>query len=114
LREALIQRGFIQSANDSVTCRFRYEDILVDVMGTEPVGWAPGTRWFKQSFDLAFRYRIDELEISLLPLPYFLATKFDAFLERGIHDIWASHDYEDITYLFNHVSDITNQGLQSE
>ncbi len=114
LREALIQRGFVQSANDSVICRFRYEDVLVDVMGTEPVGWAPGNRWFKQGFDLAFRYRIDELVINLLPLPYFLATKFDAFFERGINDIWASHDYEDIIYLFNHVSDITNQVLQSE
>ena len=79
LREDLIARGFVQSADDSVVCRFRYEDILVDVMATETIGWAPGNRWFKQGFDEAYSYQMDELSIRLLPLPYFLATKFDAF-----------------------------------
>lgn len=32
LRESLIQKGFYQSAEDNVICRFRYEDIKVDVM----------------------------------------------------------------------------------
>lgn len=114
LREALIHCGFIQSADDSVVCRFRYEDILVDVMATSPIGWAPGNRWFKKGFDMAFQYHIDELRIRLLPLPYFLATKFDAFFDRGVRDIWASHDYEDIIYLLNHVSDITDHVLKSE
>jgi predicted nucleotidyltransferase len=44
LREELVMRGFIQSANDSVVCRFRYEDVLVDVMSTQEVGWAPGNQ----------------------------------------------------------------------
>lgn len=114
LREELIHCGFTQTANDPVICRFRYEDVSVDVMATEPIGWAPGNRWFKQGFGLALNYSLDDLEIRLLPLAYFLATKFDAFFDRGIHDIWASHDYEDIVYLFNHVSDITDQVLNSE
>lgn len=54
------------------------------------------------------------MTINLLPLPYFLATKFDAFFDRGIKDLYASHDYEDIVYLFNHSSDITEQVLNSE
>lgn len=114
LREALIHRGFIQSAGDSVMCRFRYDDVLVDVMATEPIGWAPGNRWFKQGFDLAWSHHLDDMQIRLLPLSYFLATKFDAFFDRGAHDVWASHDYEDIVYLFNHVSDITAHVLNSE
>lgn len=114
LREALIHRGFVRSADDSVMCRFRYDDVLVDVMATEPIGWAPGNRWFKQGFDLAFSYRLDDVQIRLLPLSCFLATKFDAFFDRGAHDVWASHDFEDIIYLFNHVSDITEHVLNSE
>lgn len=114
LREELVTRGFIQSANDSVVCRFRYEDVLVDVMATIPVDWAPGNRWFALGFDQAYTYQLDELVIRLLPLPYFLATKFDAFFDRGIRDIYASHDFEDIVYLFNHVSDIPEQVLNSE
>jgi hypothetical protein len=114
IREELIRRGFIQTANDSVICRFRYEDVLVDVMATVPIGWAPGNRWFEQGFGLAFKYSLDELEIRLLPLAYFLATKFDAFFDRGIRDVWVSHDFEDIVYLLNHVSDIAKQVVNSE
>ena len=37
--------------------------------------------------------------IRLLPLPYFLAAKFDAFFDRGIEDVYASKDLEDLVYL---------------
>jgi len=114
LREALVASGFIQTSEDSVVCRFRFDDILVDVMATLPIGWAPGNRWFEQGFDKAYSYSLDDLAIKLLPLPYFLATKFDAFFDRGIKDLYASHDFEDIVYLFNHSSDITEQVLNSE
>lgn len=114
LREELVTRGFRQTADDSVVCRFRYEDVLVDVMATQAIGWAPGNRWFALGFDRAFSYALEGLTIRLLPLPYFLATKFDAFFDRGIQDLYASHDFEDIVYLFNHVSDIAEQVLNSE
>jgi len=113
LREALIERGFVQSAMDSVVCRFRYDDVLVDVMATVPIGWAPGNRWFERGIDLAFTYDLDDLKIRLLPLPYFLAAKFDAFFDRGIQDQFASHDFEDIVYLFNYSSDKSEQVLNS-
>lgn len=54
---------------------------------------------------------MDEIQIKVLPLPYFLATKFDAFFDRGIKDVYASKDLEDIVYLFNHTSSILNQIL---
>ncbi len=114
LREELLRRGFRQTAEDSVICRFRYEDILVDVMATVPVGWAPGNRWFAMGFDHAFTYTLDDWRIRLLPLPYFLASKLDAFFDRGVKDLYASHDFEDIVYLFNHVSDIDEQAVNSE
>jgi predicted nucleotidyltransferase len=113
LREALIERGFVQSAMDSVVCRFRYDDVLVDVMATVQIGWAPGNRWFERGIDLAFTYDLDDLKIRLLPLPYFLAAKFDAFFDRGIQDQFASHDFEDIVYLFNYSSDKSEQVLNS-
>jgi hypothetical protein len=80
LREELVMRGFIQSANDSVVCRFRYEDVLVDVMSTQEVGWAPGNQWFAKGFDQSITMPLEDVLIRILPLPYFLATKFDAFM----------------------------------
>ena len=46
LRENLNKKGFHQSHEDSVICRFRFEDIIVDVMSTTEVGWAPANLWF--------------------------------------------------------------------
>lgn len=114
LRLDLVERGFVQTANEKLVCRFRYEDVLVDVMSTEAVGWAPANRWFASGFDLAFIHSLDEIDIKLLPLPYFLATKFDAFFDRGIKDLWASHDFEDIIYLLNYASDIAAQIIHAE
>jgi hypothetical protein len=38
-----------------------------------------------------------------------MAAKFDAFHDRGGNDPRTSHDFEDIVYLLNHVSDIDEQ-----
>lgn len=114
LRVKLNQRGFIQSSEDSVMCRFRYDDIKVDVMSTTEIGWAPANRWFEPGFNQSIEYLLDELTIRLLPLPYFLATKFEAFKDRGSIDPRTSHDFEDIVYLLNHTSDISDQILASD
>ena len=37
IREKLISKGFVQSAELDVICRFKFEDILVDVMNTNPI-----------------------------------------------------------------------------
>jgi len=51
LRLSLIQRGFYQTAEDNVICRFRYEDVKVDVMSTREIGWAPANAWFEAGFN---------------------------------------------------------------
>ncbi len=114
LREELVSKGFSQSADDKVTCRFRYEDLLVDVMTTETIGWAPSNPWFKKGFDKAMHVNLENVTIRILPLPYFLATKMEAFMDRGIKDIYASHDLEDIVYLFNYTTDIDTQVLAAD
>ena len=114
LRESLLEKGFKQSHEDDVICRFRYEDIKVDVMATKSIGWAPGNIWFARGFKHGKIVDIDDVTIKILPLPYFLATKFSAFYDRGGRDPRASHDFEDIVYLLNHTSTIKEQILTSE
>lgn len=114
IRVELNQKGFYQSHEDNVICRFRYEDIKVDVMATKPIGWAPGNEWFEKGFAHIFTKDIDEITIKLLPLPYYLATKFSAFYDRGIKDPRTSHDFEDIVYVLNYTSDLQEQILKAE
>jgi hypothetical protein len=113
LREALINRGFTQSAEDRINCRFRYEDLIVDVMATEEIGWAPSNPWFKDGFEKAIPVQLDQTIIRVLPLPFFLATKLAAFFGRGIQDVYASPDLEDLVYLFNYTTTIDQQVLIS-
>lgn len=114
LREQLIEKGFAQNTEDTVNCRFRYEDLKVDVMSTQSVGWAPSNPWFAKGFEKAITKTLEEVTIKVLPLPYFLATKMEAFFDRGIQDVYASHDLEDIAYLLNYTIDIDKQILTSE
>lgn len=113
LRETLQEKGFRQSHEDDVICRFRYEDIKVDVMSTKGIGWAPANPWFAPGFDRKVLYQLEDLAIFLLPLPYFLATKFTAFYDRGSKDPRTSHDFEDIVYLLNHTSNVTEHVINS-
>ena len=79
LRVALENKGFVQSAEDDVICRFRLKEIKVDVMSTTEVGWAPANPWFESGFKNSITIEVEKMPIRILTLPYFLATKFSAF-----------------------------------
>lgn len=105
IREKLAVKGFIQSAELEVICRFQFEDILVDVMNTDPISWAPANPWFKKGFYNFEEIQIDQSIIQIMPLNYFLASKFTAYEDRGGDDPRFSHDIEDITYILDNRTD---------
>jgi len=109
VREELIRKGFKQSPEDDVVCRFRFEGIKVDVMSTKAIGWAPTNIWFSPGFALRETLDITGQTIQILPLPYFLASKFSAYNDRGAKDPRTSHDFEDIIYLLDNRTDIVEQ-----
>jgi predicted nucleotidyltransferase len=109
IREELVQKGFKQSPEDNIICRFRYDDIKVDVMSTKEVGWAPANPWFSKGFAKREALQIGDQVIQLLPLPYFIASKFAAQISRGGKDPRTSHDFEDIVYVIDNRTDIVEQ-----
>lgn len=108
LRQQLTKKGFRQSPEDDVVCRFRYDDILVDVMATRQVGWAPANPWFEPGFEHLQKIDIDGIRIKILSLPYFLASKISAFRGRA-KDPRTSHDLEDITYILDNKTDLVDE-----
>jgi len=106
LRLKLIERGFKHNSEDNVICRFRLDEILVDVMGTKQIGWAPANKWFEEGFPLKQSADMYGTPIYILPLPFYLASKFTAFSDRKGNDPRTSHDFEDIVYLLNYTSNI--------
>lgn len=109
MRLKLIARGFIQTAEDNVICRFRYEEVKVDVMNTRSIGWAPANPWFYAGFLKRQLMKAGDKEIYVLPLQYFLATKFTAYNNRGNNNPVTSHDFEDIIYIFDNRIDIADE-----
>src|ERR1051326_5170094 len=63
LRQELLKKGFAQKSEDKIICRFRYDDVKVDVMATKEVGWAPANEWFKPGFDHLQEVEVDGQKI---------------------------------------------------
>lgn len=114
LREKLSEKGFKQTSDLDVICRFRYDDILVDVMGTKEIGWAPANPWFEEGFQNRELMEWDGTEIYIMPLSYFLASKFTAHEQRGGTDPRMSHDYEDIVYILDNRIDLHELLIKAE
>ena len=54
-------------------------------------------RWYRAGFKAAVSSPLGGgLVLRHLSAPYFLATKFEAFKDRGQNDVYLSHDLEDI------------------
>jgi hypothetical protein len=60
IRIQLQKKKFIQTNDQEVMCRFRYDDVTVDVMSTKAISWAPSDRWFAPGFKASKLVRIEE------------------------------------------------------
>ena len=76
-------------------CRYGIDDVLVDVMTTSNIqGFSD--RWYPEAFSTAEDTTLpDGTVIRTIRAPLFLATKLNAWRERGKRD-YLSHDLEDI------------------
>ncbi len=113
LEKKLVARGFKHAKDEKVLCRFQYENILVDIMATKEVRWAPANPWFESGFKQLINYTLKKTTIKILPFAYFLATKISAFLDRG-KDPRVDPDFEDIVYLLDNRSTFVTDILESD
>jgi predicted nucleotidyltransferase len=98
LEEVFTQLGFKRDMTaDAPICRWRYRGIAVDLMPTDPNVLGFANRWYGLAMETAQRVSLPSgIAIRLIGGPAFIATKFEAFADRGQGDLLASHDLEDI------------------
>lgn len=98
LSEALREKGLTEDFSPGAPiCRWKDESIILDVMPTDPKILGFGNCWFSQAFTAAEHFTLPSgVRIRILPAPYFLATKLEAFDYRGKGDFLLSRDMEDI------------------
>jgi predicted nucleotidyltransferase len=96
-RSELLNRGFREVTDEGVLCRWEIEGTRVDIMPTEPGIFGFSNRWYPAAVAEAQSYQFPGgPNIRLISPACFLATKLEAFADRGRGDFLASHDFEDI------------------
>jgi hypothetical protein len=96
LSSKLIERGFNQELG-AIVCRWKYQDLIVDIMTPSQEILGATNRWYPKVLRDATEFRFEDgCQIRLLTAPLLVATKLEAFHDRGKGDYGASHDIEDI------------------
>jgi predicted nucleotidyltransferase len=103
MEKELARLGFARDmAPEAPICRWRYRGIEVDLMPTDPDILGFANRWYPLAVATAEDVTLPSgMAIRLIAAPLFLATKFEAFADRGNEDLLASHDLEDIVNILD-------------
>jgi len=98
LADQLMQRGFKQTmADNTPPFRWFWNRMQLDLVPLDENVLGFANPWYRVGFDAAMSVELaDGLLLRHLSAPHFLATKFEAFKDRGQNDVYLSHDLEDI------------------
>jgi predicted nucleotidyltransferase len=96
--DKLMDRGFKQTmADNTPPFRWYWNRMQLDLVPLDEKVLGFANRWYRVGFDAALAVELaGGLKLRHLSVPHFLATKFEAFKDRGNNDVYLSHDLEDI------------------
>ena len=116
LEVILRSKGFSHdTSKDAPICRWIYEGVLVDVMPTKEEILGFTNSWYEIGISNKIPYILpDGVEIAIFPPEVYLASKIEAFNNRGSQDFRQSHDFEDIIYLLDNKPDIQTDIVNSD
>lgn len=99
IEEVVASRGFKRDATSDVICRWvhRESGLLFDLMPVRQDVLGFSNRWYAYAVQTAKPVELGEgLTIRCASAVAFVATKLEAFVDRGAGDFLASHDLEDV------------------
>jgi predicted nucleotidyltransferase len=116
LEAMLRDLGFTHSPEDKIICRWRLGELLVDLMPPDKeILGSSSNRWYRGAIRTSEKVDIgDGIKIRLVTPPYFIATKLEAFLDRGKNDFLASHDLEDVIAVIDSRAEIVDDIVSSD
>lgn len=115
MQERLAELKFYPDPEGHSICSYKYDQIAIDIMPAEDSSIGVSNIWYKPGFKYIQQIELPEgVNINILPSPYFLATKLEAFKDRGANDFYGSHDYEDIIYLLDNRITIVEEILAAD
>lgn len=116
LADSLRAAGFAEDTSEGApVCRWIVDGVAVDVMPTDEEILGFSNQWYPQALEYAtVRVIAEDMAIRVVTGPYFLATKIDAFYNRGKGDLIASHDMEDIITLLDGRPEIVEEMIAAQ
>lgn len=116
LSEKLREQGFSEDQTpDAPICRWVSENVLLDVMPTNPDVLGFGNEWYEQALQNPVAVSLPSgKSIYVVTSPYFLATKLAAFEGRGNNDYVLSHDVEDVVAVIDGRPEVVDEVLASD
>jgi hypothetical protein len=109
LCERLRKLGLTEDMSEGAPmCRWRHGALIIDVMPTDASILGFGNRWYKPAIKAARSMEVAGLQVQVITPPYFVATKFEAFHDRGEDDVVGSHDLEDIVTVIDGRAEIVD------
>lgn len=109
MQEQLASLGFYPDPQGHSICSYRFKDIPVDIMPADDGPLGPANKWYKIGFEDLWTVNANKEEINILRAPCYLATKFEAFNDRGKNNYRTSHDFEDIIYVIDNRLNIVKE-----
>jgi predicted nucleotidyltransferase len=97
LEDELRGLGFMQSMRPGdPICRWEVESVIVDIMPIDETVLGFSNRWYESAMLSAITVSLVGATVRIVSAPCFIATKLEAFRERGAGDYMLSPDLEDI------------------
>lgn len=98
--EMLRSKGFKNDMSEGAPiCRWVYQGLKVDFMTADQNIFGFANSWYLEGMEKSIAIELTSSKVRILSLPYFLATKLEAFRDRGYPDFMGSKDMEDIISL---------------
>jgi len=119
-REDTLRKLGLHHNMDGATCSFHFHDadlgdILLDFMPTEEKVLQLRSQWYKPAFLNAISIELGGgIAARIITAPYFLATKLEAFADRGKDDFYGSSDMSDIVLILDGRPELFNEIRESE
>lgn len=110
MQERLAELEFYPDPQGQSICSYKFKNIAIDIMPADDSSIGVSNIWYKPGFKYLQQIKLEDgTKINILPSPYFLATKLEAFKDRGQNDFYGSHDFEDIIYLIDNRTTIVEE-----
>ena len=116
MQPLLAERGFKQTMEaNTPPFRWFWSGMQLDLVPIDEHVLGFANRWYRPGFAAAVTTRLGpRISLRHLNAPYFLATKFEAFNDRGGRDVYASHDLEDIITVIDGRAELAIELLKAD